>query len=53
MTDLQQHILCKLTQDPIELRELTDFVADLGAGAMTTFIGTTRNTNDGRQVIRL
>jgi molybdopterin synthase catalytic subunit len=53
MTDLQQHILCKLTQDPIDLRELTDFVADPSAGAMTTFVGTTRNTNDGRQVIRL
>ncbi len=53
MTDKQHHIFCKLTQDPIELRELTDFVADPGAGAMTTFIGATRNTNDGRQVIRL
>ncbi len=53
MTDKQHHIFCKLTQDPIELRELTDFVADPGAGAMTTFVGTTRNTNDGRHVIRL
>ncbi len=53
MSDKPHHIFCKLTQDPIELRELTDFVADPGAGAMTTFIGTTRNTNDGRQVIRL
>jgi molybdopterin synthase catalytic subunit len=53
MTDKQHHIFCKLTQDPIELRELTDFVADPGAGALTTFIGATRNTNDGRQVIRL
>ena len=53
MTDKQHHIFCKLTQDPIELRELTDFVADPGAGAMTTFVGATRNTNDGRHVIRL
>lgn len=53
MTDLQQRILCKLTQHTIDLRELTEFVADPGAGAMTTFVGTTRNTNDGRQVIRL
>ena len=53
MTDLQQRILCKLTSAPIDLQELTDFVADPGAGAMTTFVGTTRNTNDGRQVIRL
>lgn len=53
MTDLQQRILCKTTQSPIDMRDLTDFVADSGAGAMTTFVGTTRNTNDGRQVIRL
>jgi len=53
MTDLQQRILCKITQSPIDTQELTDFVADPGAGAMTTFVGTTRNTNDGRRVIRL
>jgi molybdopterin synthase catalytic subunit len=47
------HILCKITQNPIDLRELTDFVGDPAAGAMTTFIGTTRNTNEGRQVVRL
>jgi len=29
------------------MRELTDFVADPSAGAMTMFVGTTRNTNDG------
>src|SRR5919108_3848011 len=46
-------ILCKITQNPIDLRELADFVADPAAGAVTTFIGTTRNTNEGRQVIRL
>lgn len=53
MTDLQQHMLCKLTSNPIVIEELTDFVADPGAGAMATFVGTTRNTNDGRQVTRL
>jgi molybdopterin converting factor subunit 1 len=53
MTDEATRILCRITQDPIDLRALTDFVADPAAGAMTTFIGTTRNTNDGRQVIRL
>ena len=35
------------------MQELTDFVADPAAGAMATFVGMTRNTNDGRQVIRL
>jgi len=53
MNDIQQRIFCKLAQRPIDLRELTDFVADPSAGAMTTFVGTTRNTNEGRQVIRL
>jgi molybdopterin synthase catalytic subunit len=53
MPDQHSHVLCKITQDPIDLQELIDFVADPGAGAMTTFVGTTRNTNDGRRVIRL
>jgi molybdopterin synthase catalytic subunit len=53
MTDMHNRILCKLTEQPINIQELIDFVADPGAGAMTTFVGTTRNTNDGRQVIRL
>ncbi len=53
MTDTQHHIFCKLTQHPIDMQELTAFVADPSAGAMTTFVGTTRNTNDGRPVIRL
>jgi molybdopterin synthase catalytic subunit len=53
MPDMQRRILCKITQSLIDLGELTDFVADPGAGAMTTFVGTTRDTNDGRRVIRL
>jgi molybdopterin synthase catalytic subunit len=53
MTDTQQRMLCKITQNLIDMRELTDFVADPGAGAITTFVGTTRNSNDGRRVIRL
>ena len=53
MTEEPQRILCKITQDPIDPQELTNFVADPAAGAMTTFVGTTRDTNDGRRVIRL
>src|SRR2546426_12631615 len=53
MPDEHSRILCKITQDPIDLQELIDFVADPSAGAMTTFVGTTRNTNDGRRVVRL
>lgn len=44
---------CRITQEPIRLDELTAFVADPGAGAMATFVGTTRDSNDGRRVIRL
>jgi molybdopterin synthase catalytic subunit len=46
-------IFCKTTTEPVELQELLDFVSDPGAGVVVTFIGTTRNTNEGRQVIRL
>ena len=44
---------CRITQEPIRLDELTAFVADPGAGAMATFVGTTRDSNDGRRVVRL
>jgi molybdopterin synthase catalytic subunit len=53
MTEEPRRILCKITQAPIDPQELTNFVADPAAGAMTTFVGTTRNTNDVRRVIRL
>ena len=46
-------ILAKITQETINVQELTDFVADPGAGAMSTFVGTTRDTNEGREVVRL
>jgi molybdopterin synthase catalytic subunit len=38
---------------PIDLQELVRFVTDPEAGAIATFIGTTRNNNDGRTVIAL
>ena len=44
---------CRITQEPILLDELTAFVADPGAGAMATFVGTTRDNNEGRRVVRL
>ncbi len=53
MTDTPSRISCTITQEPIRLDKLISFVADPGAGAMATFVGTTRDTNDGRQVIRL
>ena len=53
MTAEKSPILCKITQNPIDMQELADFVADPAAGAMATFVGMTRNTNEGRQVTRL
>ena len=53
MSDIQAQILCKITDQTINLQELADFVADPAAGAMATFVGMTRDTNAGRQVVRL
>ena len=46
-------ILCKTTFEPLAVAELVDFVGDPAAGAVVTFVGTTRNTNEGRRVVRL
>jgi molybdopterin synthase catalytic subunit len=43
----------RVTDKPIHLQELVDFVTDPQAGAIATFIGITRNNNEGRQVIAL
>lgn len=43
----------RITNQPIDLQELVRFVTDPEAGAIATFIGTTRNNNDGRNVIGL
>jgi molybdopterin synthase catalytic subunit len=43
----------RVTDKPLNLQELVDFVTDPEAGAITTFIGTTRNNNEGRKVIAL
>jgi molybdopterin synthase catalytic subunit len=42
-----------VTDKPMHLQELVDFVTDPEAGAIATFIGTTRNNNEGRKVIAL
>jgi molybdopterin synthase catalytic subunit len=42
-----------VTNQPIDLDDLVRFVTDPEAGAVATFIGTTRNNNEGRQVIAL
>jgi molybdopterin synthase catalytic subunit len=43
----------RVTNQPLNLQELVDYVTDPEAGAITTFIGTTRNNNEGRKVIAL
>jgi molybdopterin synthase catalytic subunit len=43
----------RITTEPLYLQELVDFVTDPEAGAIATFVGTTRNHNEGRKVIAL
>ena len=43
----------RLTDQAIELSELLAFVGDPAAGAVATFIGTTRDNNEGRSIISL
>jgi molybdopterin synthase catalytic subunit len=43
----------RVTNTAIDLNELVAYVADPEAGAIATFIGTTRNNNEGRKVIAL
>jgi molybdopterin converting factor subunit 1 len=43
----------KIVHDRIEVAALEDSVADPAAGAICTFVGTTRENNAGRQVLRL
>ena len=43
----------RVTREPLDLQELVRYVTDPAAGAIATFIGTTRNNNEGRCVIAL
>lgn len=43
----------RVIRKAINLQELVEFVTDPEAGAIVTFIGTTRNNNEGRKVIGL
>ena len=42
-----------IVSHPIDAAAVTAAVADAGAGAIVTFIGTTRDHNDGRNVTQL
>ncbi|HEY2988303.1 MAG TPA: molybdenum cofactor biosynthesis protein MoaE [Candidatus Binatia bacterium] len=43
----------RVVREPINLQELVTYVTHPSAGAIATFIGTTRNNNEGRKVIAL
>lgn len=43
----------RVTRTPIRLEALVRAVRDPAAGAVVTFLGTTRNENAGRRVVRL
>jgi molybdopterin synthase catalytic subunit len=43
----------RVTDKPIVLQELVAFVGDPEAGAIITFVGTTREHNEGRKVLSL
>ncbi len=45
--------LVEVTGQPLELAKYTAFVSDPGAGAIATFTGTTRDTFQGKAVLRL
>ena len=47
------HPLAELTPEPIDLGRLIARVADPGAGAIATFLGTVRNVARGREVLWL
>ena len=43
----------RVTPKPLKLEEAVTWVTDPEAGAIVTFVGTTRNHNEGRRVIAL
>jgi len=43
----------RITRSPIRVTTLVRAVGDPAAGAVVTFVGTTRNENAGRRVVRL
>ena len=45
--------MLRITEEPIDLATLVAHVGDDAAGAVSTFLGTTRATNRGRTVLKL
>lgn len=42
-----------ITADPLDIMPLLDFVADPSVGAISTFVGVTRDNFQGKSVVRL
>jgi molybdopterin synthase catalytic subunit len=53
MTTQSDHILVEVLPEPLQLAKYMDFVADPGAGAIATFSGVTRDTFEGKTVLKL
>jgi molybdopterin synthase catalytic subunit len=45
--------LCVVTEEKLNLQSICDLVADPAAGAISTFIGVTRNNFNGKEVLKL
>ena len=45
--------MIEITASPVDLKKIIDSVADQAAGALNVFIGTVRNSSQGKNVIRL
>ena len=53
MAGMSEGSLVELSEEPLSLERYVAAVADDGAGAISTFIGVTRNTFQGRRVVWL
>jgi molybdopterin synthase catalytic subunit len=45
--------LVEVTDQPLRMDHYAEFVADVGAGAISSFVGVTRNTFGGKEVLQL
>lgn len=53
MSTPSDDILIEVLPDLLQLERYTEFVADPGAGAIATFSGVTRDTFQGKNVLKL
>ena len=45
--------MIKITEKPIDVQKVIDAASSLGAGAVSVFIGTVRNSANGKNVVWL